>query len=837
MTPPPDPTTASAEPLAYDPARVEPKWRERWAARHTNTPDIDRAARPYYALMMFPYPSAEGLHVGNLFAFTGNDIFARFQRLRGHTVFEPIGFDAFGIHSENFALKVGVHPMDLIPRNVANFTRQLTNAGLMVDWTRTVDTTQPDYYKWTQWVFVQLFKRGLAYRKKAAVNWCPSCKTVLANEQVEGGACERCGTIVEQRALEQWFFRITDYAERLLGNLDTLDWSATTKTAQRTWIGRSEGAELRFRIMHPLEAAGSAAVHVTSEVVTGTREVTVFTTRPDTIFGATYLVLAPEHPLLDDITSPDQRDAVVAYRAQAARQDLVTRKTNKEKTGAFTGAYAVNPATGELIPVWTADYVLMEYGTGAIMAVPGHDERDFEFARKFGLPIERVVMGPGQTARTPLDAAFTDDAGAVLCNSDRFDGYPVDEAKRAVTAWLEERHAGKAVINYRLHDWCISRQRYWGPPIPIIHCDVCGAVPVPDSDLPVVLPNIADFKPDDSGVSPLARHAEWFRVPCPECGKPARRETDVSDTFLDSGWYFLRYPSVRAANAATKPFDPDITRSWLPVHSYIGGNEHAVLHLLYARFLTMVLHDMGHIGFEEPFTKFRAHGLIIREGAKMSKSKGNVVVPDVYIDQWGADTFRTYLMFLGPFEEGGDFRDAGISGVRRFLDRVWASVRDARTDGEPDAEVVRKLHQTIRKVGEDIPKLQYNTAIAAMMEYVNVLRRAERTPHRAEVEPLVQLVSPFAPHVAEELWEQLGHAESVFDAGWPAFDPALAAGDTMTIAVQANGKTRGSVVVPKGAAEADVVAAAKAEPSIAKFLPAEPKKVIYVPGRLLNVVG
>ena len=837
MTLPPDPTPANAEPIAYDPARVEPKWRERWAARHTNTPDLDRAERPYYALMMFPYPSAEGLHVGNLFAFTGNDIFARFQRLRGHTVFEPIGFDAFGIHSENFALKVGVHPMDLIPRNVANFTRQLTNAGLMVDWTRTVDTTQPDYFKWTQWVFVQLFKRGLAYRKKAAVNWCPSCKTVLANEQVEGGACERCGTIVEQRALEQWFFRITDYAERLLTNLDTLDWSATTKTAQHTWIGRSEGAELRFRIMNPLEAAGSAAVHVTSEVVTGTREVTVFTTRPDTIFGATYLVLAPEHPLLDDITSPDQRDAVVAYRAQAARQDLVTRKTNREKTGAFTGAYAVNPATGELIPVWTADYVLMEYGTGAIMAVPGHDERDFEFARAFGLPIERVVMGPGQTARTPLDAAFTDDAGAVLCNSDRFDGYPVDEAKRVVTAWLEERHAGKAVVNYRLHDWCISRQRYWGPPIPVIHCDACGAVPVPDQDLPVILPSISDFKPDDSGVSPLARHEEWYRVPCPQCGKAARRETDVSDTFLDSGWYFLRYPSVRAANAASRPFDPEVTRNWLPVHSYIGGNEHAVLHLLYSRFLTMVLHDMGHIGFEEPFTKFRAHGLIIRDGAKMSKSKGNVVVPDVYIDQWGADTFRTYLMFLGPFEEGGDFRDAGISGVRRFLDRVWASVRDARTAGEPEAEVLRKLHQTIRKVGEDIPKLQYNTAIAAMMEYVNVLRRAERTPHRAEVEPLVQLVAPFAPHVAEELWEMLGHAGSVFDAGWPVFDPALAAGDTMTIAVQANGKTRGSVVVPKGASEADVVAAARAEPSIAKFLPATPKKVIYVPGRLLNVVG
>ena len=595
---------------------------------------------------------------------------------------------------------------------------------------------------------------------------------------------------MEQRALEQWFFRITDYAQRLLANLDDLDWSATTKTAQRSWIGRSDGAELRFRVLNPLEDAGSAAVHVTSEVATGMREVVVFTTRPDTIFGATYLVLAPEHPLLDD----------------------------KEKTGVFTGAYGVNPATGELIPIWTADYVLMEYGTGAIMAVPGHDERDFEFATKFGLPIERVVAGPGQTARTPLKEAFTDDAGAVICNSEQFDGYAVDEAKPAITAWLEEQHAGKAVVNYRLHDWCISRQRYWGPPIPIIHCDACGAVPVPEKDLPVILPNIPDFKPDDSGVSPLARHEEWYRVPCPKCGAAARRETDVSDTFLDSGWYFLRYPSV---GHDTVPFDRAITTKWLPVNSYIGGNEHAVLHLLYSRFLTMVLHDAGHVDFDEPFTKFRAHGLIIRDGAKMSKSKGNVVNPDEYIAEWGADTFRTYLMFLGPFEEGGDFRDGGISGVKRFLDRVWASVRDATANGTADADVMRKLHQTIKKVGEDVPALSYNTAIAAMMEYVNVLRRAERTPHRTEVEPLVQLVAPFAPHVAEELWAMLGHPVSVFDSGWPAFDSTLVAGETMTIAVQVNGKTRGSVVVAKTAVEGN-----------------QHRQFAYdMAGRLLSVVG
>jgi leucyl-tRNA synthetase len=821
------------EPAGYDPRAVEQKWRDRWVERASNRTDIAGARRPFYALMMFPYPSAEGLHVGNLFAFTGNDIFARFQRLQGFDVFEPMGFDAFGIHSENHALKLGVHPMELIPANIANFTRQLGRAGLMVDWSRTVDTTHPSYYKWTQWVFLKLYERGLAFKKKAAVNWCPNDKTVLANEQVENGRCERCGALVEQRLLEQWFFRITDYAERLLNNIDGLDWSHTTLTAQRAWIGRSEGAEIRFKVLNPLEDAGSAAVHVTAEINSGVNEIRVFTTRPDTIFGATYVVVAPEHPLLDSITSFDQREAVEEYRALASRQDLIARKTNKEKTGVFTGSYAVNPATGEMMPVWTADYVLMDYGTGAIMAVPGHDERDFEFATKFSLPIERVVAGPGDGARTPLHEAYVDDGEGVLCNSEKFDGIPVGEAKRVITDWLESRHAAKGMVNFRLHDWCISRQRYWGPPIPVIYCDACGTVPVPERDLPVLLPNIPDFKPDDSGVSPLARHEEWYRVPCPKCGQSARRETDVSDTFLDSGWYFLRYPSVGRDDVA---FDAAATKKWLPVDSYIGGNEHAVLHLLYSRFLTMVMKDAGLVDFEEPFTKFRAHGLIIRDGAKMSKSKGNVVNPDEYIDGWGADTFRTYLMFLGPFEEGGDFRDSGISGVKRFLDRLWSSARDAHANGEPDRDVMRKLHQTIRKVGEDIPKLSYNTAIAAMMECLNVVRRGERAAHRAEVEPMVQLVAPFAPHIAEELWEMLGHPKSVFDSGWPSFDASLAAQDTVTIAVQVGGKTRGTVVVAPGAVEAEVMAAAMADAGIAKFVTGAPKKVIFVPKRLLNIV-
>jgi leucyl-tRNA synthetase len=824
---------------AYDAAAVEKKWQARWEHDGTNHTDVQAGVRPYYTLMMFPYPSAEGLHVGNLFAFTGNDIHGRFQRQHGHSVFEPMGYDAFGIHSENYALKLGVNPMELIPKNIDNFRRQLKRAGLMIDWRHELSTTDPKYYKWTQWLFLQLFRLGLAYKKRAAVNWCPVDKTVLANEQVIAGECERCGAKVEQRFLELWFFRITDYAGRLLENLEHMDWSESTKAAQRNWIGRSDGAEIVFRVQDFLEAAGTATVMRTSsdEIPIEETDIRVFTTRPDTVFGATYLVLAPEHPLVERVTTDEERETVHEYQQRAAKQDLVTRKVSKDKTGVFTGSYAINPANDERVPIWIADYVLMEYGTGAIMAVPGHDERDFEFAKTYGLPITRVVAAPGETDRTPLTEAFTySEDPARLVNSGRFSGRTVSDAHEAIVAWLEEHGRGRGVVNYRLHDWCISRQRYWGPPIPVIYCDACGPVPVPEKDLPVVLPNIPDFKPDDSGISPLARHEEWFIVPCPQCGKQGRRETDVSDTFLDSGWYFLRYPSV--GNDAV-PFDTATTKKWLPVTSYIGGNEHAVLHLLYSRFLTMVLHDMGYLDFEEPFTKFRAHGLIIREGAKMSKSKGNVVNPDEYITQWGADSFRTYLMFLGPFEEGGDFRDAGISGVRRFLDRVWASVRDSRTDGEPDAEVIRKLHQTIKKVGDDIPKLQYNTAIAAMMEYVNVLRRGERVPHRKEVEPLIPLMASFAPHIAEELWqgEWLGHSKSVFDSGWPEFDATLIAGDTMTIAVQVNGKTRGSVVVPQGADEAAVMAAAKADVSIAKFLPGEPKKTIYVPKRLLNVVG
>ncbi len=795
----------------YDPAAVEAKWQRRWIERGTNAVSLERAERPFVNLMMYPYPSAEGLHVGNVFAFIGSDIHGRYRRLRGYDVFEPIGFDAFGIHSENYALQVNTHPAELIPRNIARFREQLRRIGLMVNWEHELSTTDPAYYKWTQWIFLQLYEAGLAVKKAAPVNWCPQCMTVLANEQVINGFCERHpDTPVSQRVLEQWFFTITQFAQRLLDNLDTLDWSDSTRTAQINWIGRSEGAELVF------------------ETPVG-EPIRVFTTRPDTVFGATYVLLAPEHPLVDRLTAAEQQAEVNAYRRRAERMDVVARRIGSaEKTGVFVGAYASNPATGQMVPIWIADFVLMEFGTGAIMAVPAHDERDYEFATQFDLPIVRVIE-PENEEKLP----YTGWDGS-LVNSGRFDAMSCRDAVGAITKWLEERRLGKEEVQYRLHDWCISRQRYWGPPIPIIYCDDCGEVPVPEADLPVILPPLDDFRPDASGVSPLARNEEWYRVPCPRCGKTARRETDVSDTFLDSAWYYLRYPST---DFDDRPFDAELTRKWLPVDSYIGGNEHAVLHLMYARFITMVLHDLGHLPFEEPFTRFRAHGTIVKDGAKMSKSRGNVVVPDAYIARWGADTFRMYLMFLGPYQEGGDFRDTGISGIRRFLERVWGIV--SQTDGTGGTEpAVRKLHQTIRKVTVDVEGLRYNTAIAAMMEYVNLLRSDEGGQVTRDLtEPLVLLLSPFAPHFAEECWERLGHHESVFDACWPDFDEQLAREAEIEIVVQVNGKVRSRLTVRPGISEEEAIRLAKADESVRKFVTGkEIRKEIWVPDRLVNLV-
>ena len=817
----------------YMPSEVEVKWQARWEELGTNSftrEALQTTEDHYYQLMMFPYPSAEGLHVGNIYAFTGADVHGRFQRLTGKRVFEPIGFDAFGIHSENFALKQGVNPMDLIPQNVANFTRQLRRVGGMFDWDHTVDTTDPAYYRWTQWIFIQLFKAGLAVRKEAPVNWCPSCMTVLANEQVISGRCERCDTPVEQRRIAQWFFKITDYVERLLGNLEGMDWSETTKKAQRNWIGRSEGAILRFPVQAPDTVTGDGSAPTADGPI-----IDVFTTRPDTVFGATYMVLSPEHPLVDEVTGEAQAEAMAAYREQAAAKDLVARqKVEKDKTGVLTGSHCLNPATEQPIPIWVADYVLMEYGTGAIMAVPGHDQRDFDFAEVMELPIVRVVAGEGHDDATPLAEAYVGDG--VMVNSGRFDGTPVSESKKAISGWLADQDLGETRVNYRLHDWCISRQRYWGPPIPIIHCEACGAVPVPESDLPVVLPRVEDFKPDDSGVSPLARVEEWYRIDCPECGGQARRETDVSDTFLDSSWYSIRYPSTDSDDV---PFDADITQRWLPVDCYIGGNEHAVLHLLYSRFITMALHDLGHLDFEEPYKRFRAHGMIIREGAKMSKSKGNVIVPDEIIERYGADTFRTYLMFLGPYEEGGDYQDEGIQGPHGFLHRLYETVVAAvDNDVEPDPDVERKLHQTIRQVTQQLPELGYNTSIAAMMEYLNVVRTGGRTAARGEVEALVVLVAPFAPHLAEELWERLGHEGGVFaDANWPSYDEAKTRSASVELAVQVNGKLRATVQGPAGIDQEAAEDLSRADENVARYLEgATVRRVIYVPNRLLNFV-
>ncbi len=824
----------------YDPQRIESKWQRRWADDKTNEPDLVGARDPFYTLMMFPYPSAEGLHVGNVYAFTGADIQGRYQRLKGHDVFEPIGFDAFGIHSENFALRVNTHPNKLIPHNVDNFRRQLRMMGLMVDWSHEVLTTDPHYYRWTQWIFLQLYKHGLAYKALAPVNWCPKCHTVIANEQVIAGECERHpGTQVEQKKLEQWFFRITKYAQKLLDNLDWIDWSETTKTAQRNWIGRSTGAEVDFRLDGRTDS------------------LRVYTTRPDTLFGATYMVMSPEHPLVPELASREQRAAVDAYCQAAARMKSVDRASaEREKTGVFLGAHAINPVNGERVPIWVADYVLIEYGTGAIMAVPAHDTRDFEFAQKFNLPIIPVILP--ENGELPEGEVFI--AEGTMINSGPYNGMPSDECIRRITADLASRGQGKAAVQYRLRDWCISRQRYWGPPIPIVYCAKCGAVPVPDDQLPVMLPEIEDFRPDTPGGKPLERHKPFYQTTCPTCGGPAHRDSDVSDNFLDSAWYFLRYPSSHDQSQA---WDPARTRKWLPVNVYVGGNEHAVLHLMYTRFLCMAFKDMGLIDFEEPFKRFRAHGLLIKEGAKMSKTHGNVVNPDDYVEQYGADTLRMYLMFLGPYTEGGDFRDSGIIGIRRFLERahrLYADVlsggpaaagRTERTDrtdlagvgaegvpvrGELAKPTAVKLHQTIKKVGEDIEGLSYNTAIAALMELLTEMRAAPALDDFA-LTSFPILLAPFAPHEAEELWEMLSRAGSVCAARWPAFDPVLTIEDQVEIAVQVLGKLRGTVTLARDAAAAEVQQAAMADSRIAKYLEGKQViKVIHVPNRLMNFV-
>ena len=841
----------------YIPADIEAKWQEKWESDKVFSPDIKNAKDPYFNLMMFPYPSAEGLHVGNMYAFTGADVYAKFNRMQGNDVLEPIGLDGFGIHSENYALKVGRHPKEQATLAEKNFYRQMRSIGNSFDWQRTVETYNPNYYKWTQWLFVTLFKEGLAYRDTALVNWCPKDLTVLSDEQVIDGCCERCGTKVEKKNLEQWFFRITKYADRLLQNIEGLDWSNKVKIAQTNWIGKSEGAEVEFRIKG-------------QEV-----SIKVFTTRPDTLYGATFMVIAPEHPLVASLLNlkfkiSNLKLAEIKEYIEATKDKTDIERTGegKEKTGVFSGLYAINPVNNEEIPVWIADYVLSGYGTGAIMAVPAHDERDFAFAKKYNLSIVPVILNEtkdldssAEPQNDNIEEAYV--GPGRLINSGEWDGLNMPEDMSKVLEDLEKRKIGVRKSNFHLRDWLISRQRYWGPPIPMIFCSTCqkngkaevegmeGWFPVPEAELPVLLPDVEDWKPMGTGKAPLANHPEFYKTTCPSCGGEAERETDVSDTFLDSSWYFLRYPSTDISRA---PFDIERTRKWLPVNMYIGGAEHSVLHLLYSRFITMVLSDLGYLNFEEPFSTFFAHGLIIKDGAKMSKSKGNVVVPDEYIGKYGADTLRTYLMFIGPYSDGGDFRDSGIEGMNRFLRKVWKLFTVERVDPDvappPSASHPLRLqwmHKTIQGVTKDIKEFGYNTAIAKLMEWYNFLNQEVRVKNQElssdEVKTYLKLLAPFAPHMTEELWQELGFSEeglgfsSIHLQAWPEFDEKHLVSSSVVIPIQINGKRRGEIEVNTSELEDKGLVEAKAKESVAKNLEGQTvKKVIYVPGKIVNFV-
>ena len=838
----------------YNPQKIESKWRKYWEVRKLYQVDLENAKKPFYNLMMFPYPSAEGLHVGNVYAFTGSDIYGRFKMMQGYDVFEPMGFDAFGMHSENYAITKGIPPQELVPKNIHHFKEdQLKKIGAMFDWSCEVNTTDPKYYKWTQWIFIQLYKNGLAYKKKAPVNWCPSCKTVLADEQVINGRCERCDTEVIKKETEQWFFRITKYAKRLLQNLDWIDWSKITKEAQREWIGKSEGALIKFKVQaeKSLRSHGSRSSKLKVKNRRNEKpevDVEVFTTRPDTLFGATYMVLAPEHPLVKKIAAKEKREEINKYAEDSKKKTEVERASKeKEKIGIFTGSYAINPVNDRKIPIWVSDYVLMSYGTGAIMAVPAHDVRDWEFAKKFELPIIEVVK-PEKVTQTKIKAHINEQTNksldeayegeGILVNSGKFNGMKSEEAKDEIVKWLAERGLARKKVNFRLRDWCISRQRYWGPPIPIIYCEKCGVLPVPEKDLPVLLPEAKDFLPDGKGKSPLARIESFVNTTCPKCGDKAKRETDVSDNFLDSAWYFLRYPSTRFDERA---FDKELTKKWMPVDTYIGGQEHACLHLMYTRFICMALHDLGYLGFEEPFKKFRAHGLIIKNGAKMSKSRGNVVNPDEYIKKYGADVFRMYLMFLGPYQGGGDFSDRGIVGIERFLRKVWELVSKFKIESlklkVQNQKMERLMHKTIKKVTEDIEKLRYNTAISTLMEFSNQIQNSESGIQSKYLKTLISLLAPFAPHISEELWQRLGGNPSVFGQEWPKYDEELIEEEKITLIIQINGKFRDKIEVDKDISQEDTQTQVLQRDKVKKYISNKKiLKTIFVPGRLINFV-
>jgi leucyl-tRNA synthetase len=809
----------------YNPREIEKKWQQRWADDRLYEVTEDSPKPKYYALTMFPYTSGD-LHIGHWYAMAPSDVGARFKRMQGYNVLHPMGFDAFGLPAENAAIKRGIHPFLWTMQNVANMRRQLKSMGAIYDWSREVITCLPDYYKWTQWFFLKLYEHGLAYRGKAQVNWCPQCQTVLANEQVLDGFCERCGEAVIKRDLEQWFFRITNYADELM-EFEGIDWPERIKIMQRNWVGKSTGTEISFALDHPAAKE---------------KEIRVFTTRPDTTFGVTFMVLAPEHPLVEKLTSPEKKAEVEEYIARTRRQTEIERlSTEKEKDGVFIGAYCTNRLNGEKVPIWIADYVLLGYGTGAVMGVPAHDERDFAFAKKYNLPI-RVVVAPPDWDGKDLKEAYIE-PGTVV-NSGQFNGQPSEKGIESITDFLEAKGWGKRAVSYRLRDWLISRQRYWGAPIPMIYCDKCGVVPVPEKDLPVLLPEDAEFKP--TGESPLKYNEKFVNTTCPRCGSPAKRETDTMDTFMCSSWYFLRYTSPRDEEAA---FDDGKVKYWLPVDLYTGGAEHAVMHLFYARFFTKALRDMKLINFGEPFTRLFNQGVIIAEKQKMSKSRGNVITPDEYVSELGADAVRAYLMFVAPWEQGGEWNDSGISGVSRWLNRVWKLVTGGyRQDAEArpadqERALSRLSHQTIRKVTQDLEKLRLNTMISALMEYTNYLAKAKEegvisnVAWNQAIDTLLRLLAPTAPHLAEELWQQTGHAYSIHNQSWPKWDEALAKEEEITLVVQVNGKLRDRITVPVSITEAEAKEKALESPKVKAHTQGRKIiKVIYVPGRLVNIV-
>jgi len=820
-----------------DHKKIEEKWRKIWREKGTYEVDLKNPKKKFYNLMMFPYPSAEGLHVGNMYAFTGADFYGRYKAMKGFEVFEPIGLDGFGIHSENYAIKIGKHPIEQAKVSEKRFYEQLSRIGNRFNWDNRLETYDPEYYKWTQWLFIKMYENGLAYRKKSQVNWCPSCKTVLADEQVEAGLCERCKTETIKKETYQWFFKITEFSQRLLDNIDRIDWPDKIKISQRNWIGRKEGINITYKVKKKVRT-----------VLTKVGTVTCFTTRPDTNFGATFVVVGPEHKLAQKLAKKNKK--IKEYVDKAMKKKEIDRiAEGTKKTGVDTGLIAINDLTGKEMPIYVTDFVLGNVGTGAVVGVPGHDKRDFEFAKTFGLEVIRVVVAKdGEKGEITKLEEVQEDEG-VMINSGFLDGMDIHKATIKMMDYMEKEGQGKRVVDYRLRDWCISRQRYWGPPIPMMECKKCGWVAEKEENLPVKLPMVKDYKPTGDGKSPLEKADDkWLYTSCSKCGGRAKRETDVSDTFLDSSWYFLRYPSIRSAHSGQAPFDKKITQNWLPVDAYIGGAEHAVLHLMYSRFVTMALKDWGYVDFEEPFPFLYGHGLIIKDGAKMSKSKGNIVNPDEYMDKFGVDALRMYLMFIGPYDQGGDFRDTGISGMSRFLNRVINLVNNFQKGSTPSKggqslqkskiESLQRLrHKTIKKVGKAMEGFKYNVGIAGLMEYVNGLEKMGAG--REELKSLILMLAPMAPYMAEELWARLGGKFSVHSQSWPECDEELAKGEKVTVVVQVNGKLRGKLEMDREEAEDEekIFKLAKKSQKVQNYIKGKKLvKEIYVRGRLVSLV-